>query len=68
MPQIPRGEVLGSLIQVKALQAASTRIETFCSGRNAMPVDVAITIAAIAVPFVIFAAVLAWGEYQTRHL
>ena len=33
-----------------------------------MPVTDAIIIAAIVAAFVIFAMVLAWGEYQTRHL
>ena len=32
-----------------------------------MPTDVALTIAAITVPFIVFAAVLFWAEVQTRH-
>ena len=33
-----------------------------------MPIGTAITVAALATPFIIFMAVLAWGEKQTRHM
>jgi multisubunit Na+/H+ antiporter MnhC subunit len=33
-----------------------------------MPVAEAFVVAAIVIAFVIFAAVLAWAEHQTRHL
>lgn len=33
-----------------------------------MPITEAFIIAAIVAAFVIFALVLAWAEYQTRHL
>lgn len=33
-----------------------------------MPRDVAIVVAAIVTPFVIFAAVLAWAEIRTRTI
>jgi multisubunit Na+/H+ antiporter MnhC subunit len=33
-----------------------------------MPIAEAFIVAAIVAAFVIFAAVLAWAEYQTRHL
>jgi hypothetical protein len=33
-----------------------------------MPFDVAAAIAAIALPFIIFAGVLFWGDLQTRGL
>jgi hypothetical protein len=33
-----------------------------------MPITDAFIIVAIAAAFVIFGAVLAWAEYQTRHL
>lgn len=35
-------------------------------GENAMPSDVAIVVAGIVLAFVIFAATLAWGDFQTR--
>jgi hypothetical protein len=37
-------------------------------GERAMPITDAIIVAAIVAAFIIFAVVLAWGEYQTRHL
>jgi hypothetical protein len=33
-----------------------------------MPITDAIIIAAIVAAFIVFGMVLAWGEYQTRHL
>lgn len=33
-----------------------------------MPITDAIIVAAIVAAFIVFAIVLAWGEYQTRHL
>ncbi len=33
-----------------------------------MPVTNAIIVAAIVAAFIVFAIVLAWGDYQTRHL
>jgi hypothetical protein len=33
-----------------------------------MPITDAIIVAAIVAAFIVFAVVLAWGEYQTRHL
>jgi hypothetical protein len=32
-----------------------------------MPLDAALIAALITVPFILFLAVLAWGEYRTRH-
>jgi len=33
-----------------------------------MPITDAVIVAAIVAAFIVFAVVLAWGEYQTRHL
>jgi len=33
-----------------------------------MPIQAAIVLAGIVLAFVVFAAVLAWGDYQTRRL
>jgi hypothetical protein len=33
-----------------------------------MELETAVIVAAIAVAFMLFAAVLAWGDAQTRHL
>jgi len=35
---------------------------------EAMPVIDAVIVAAVVAAFVIFGAVLAWADYQTRHL
>jgi hypothetical protein len=35
---------------------------------RAMPITDAIIVAAIIFAFIVFGIVLAWGEYQTRHL
>jgi hypothetical protein len=32
-----------------------------------MPITDAVIVAAIVAAFIVFAVVLAWGEYQTRH-
>jgi hypothetical protein len=37
-------------------------------GSESYPSTDAIIVAAIVAAFIIFAVVLAWGEYQTRHL
>jgi multisubunit Na+/H+ antiporter MnhC subunit len=35
---------------------------------DTMPITEAFVVAAIVIAFVIFAAVLAWAEHETRHL
>jgi multisubunit Na+/H+ antiporter MnhC subunit len=54
------------LIHVNA--ELSSRRQDDIDRRKAMPVIDAFIIAAIVAAFVIFGVVLAWAEYQTRHL
>jgi hypothetical protein len=53
------------LIQVKALSAQG--MASFLHHRrSAMPADSMLVAAGVVVMFVVFAAVLAWGDFQTR--
>jgi hypothetical protein len=55
------------LIQVKS-QLVRGRYHSFITRRSAMPVDSMLVAASVVLMFTVFAAVLAWGDTQTRQL
>jgi hypothetical protein len=58
---------LGKLIEIKVC-ANSIRDDALpIKGDKVMPRENAIILIAIAMPFIIFALTLAWGDFQTRR-
>jgi hypothetical protein len=54
------------LIQVKARMVLGRHYFTVLTGENAMPADSLFVSVAVVAIFVVFAAVLFWGDRQTR--
>jgi multisubunit Na+/H+ antiporter MnhC subunit len=53
------------LIQIKTDPAAHAKI---VAKETIMPMSNALFLVAVVVAFCIFGAVLAWGDYQTKHI
>jgi len=53
------------LIQIKTYSAGRAKI---VAKETIMPMSSALFLAAVVIAFCIFGAVLAWGDYQTRHI
>ena len=54
-----------ALIQIKTYSAGRAKI---VAKETIMPMSSALFLAAVVIAFCIFGAVLAWGDYQTRHI
>jgi hypothetical protein len=56
------------LIQIKAPPDDRANISILEIGSRPMPIETIVATGAIAIPFILFAVVLFWGELQTRGI